>query len=50
MQTFGKFDIVMIVAAAAVVVVVLVVVFNNTLSKSDYSALTISNEWKRMKK
>jgi ABC-type phosphate transport system permease subunit len=54
MQTFDKFDTVTLVAAAvAVVVVVLVVfvvvvVFNNALNKSDYSALTLSNEWKRM--
>ena len=43
MQMFDKFDTVMLVAAAAVVVV-----FNNALSESDYSALTISNESKRM--
>ena len=53
MQMFDKFDTVMLVvvaAAAAVVLVVLavVVVFNNALSNSDYSALTISNELKRV--
>jgi hypothetical protein len=55
MEMFDKFDTVMLVAAAAaaaaavvVVVLVVVVVFNNALSNSDYSALTISNERKGM--
>jgi hypothetical protein len=48
MQMFDKFDTVMlvVVAAVAAAVVVVVVVFNNALSNSDYSALTISNERK----
>jgi len=35
------------VVVVVVVMVVVVVVFNNALSKSDYSALTISNESER---